>query len=157
MGLNDFLKKLFGNKSQRDMKEIQPFVDRINAVYPEIAALSDDELRGRTQAVMQRLQDAVAPERARIKELKENVEQLEVEQREKNWAEVDKLEKEITAKFEDVLNDSIAEVFSIVKSTGHRFSQVDEVVVTATDFDKELAVNKDFVRIAGDNAIYNTI
>ena len=87
MGLNDFLKKLFGNKSQRDMKEIQPFVDRINAVYPEIAALSDDELRGRTQAVMQRLQDAVAPERARIKELKENVEQLEVEQREKNWAE----------------------------------------------------------------------
>ena len=156
MGFNDFLKKLFGNKSQRDLKEIQPYVDRINAVYPEIDALSHDELRARTQAVMQRLQDAVADDRKQIAALKEGIEELEVEQREKNWEEIDRLEKGIVDKFEKILDDSIAEVFAIVKSTGHRFTVNDEIVVTATQFDRDLAVTKDFVRIEGDKAIYTT-
>ena len=104
MGFNDFLKKLFGNKSLRDMKEIQPYVDKINAIYPEIAALSDDELRARTQAIMQKLQDTVAPQRARIKEIKDSIEAMAIDEREKSWSEVDKLEKEITAKLEEVHN-----------------------------------------------------
>ena len=98
MGINDFLKKLFGNKSQRDLKEIQPYVDRVNEVYPEIAALSNDELRARTQAVMDRLQDAVKLEKETIKALKDNIESLDVEQREKNWEEIDRLEKTIVEK-----------------------------------------------------------
>ena len=156
MGFNDFLKKLFGNKSLRDMKEIQPYVDKINAIYPEIAALSDDELRARTQAIMQKLQDTVAPQRARIKEIKDSIEAMAIDEREKSWSEVDKLEKEITAKLEEVLTESIHEVFAIVKNTGYRFSQVEEIVVTATDFDRELAVTKDFVTIDGDKAIFKT-
>ncbi|MEG0992426.1 MAG: preprotein translocase subunit SecA [Bacteroidales bacterium] len=156
MGLNDFLKKIFGNKSQRDLKEIQPYVDKINAIYPEIAALSNDELRNRTQAVMQRLQEAVAAEREQIAKLKEGIEDMEVEAREKNWAEIDRLEKAIVDKYEEVLEAAIPEVFSIVKNTGHRFTNADEIEVTATDFDRELAVTKDFVRIEGDKAIYST-
>ncbi|MEG2946400.1 MAG: preprotein translocase subunit SecA, partial [Bacteroidales bacterium] len=156
MGLNDFLKKIFGNKSQRDLKEIQPYVDKINAIYPEIAALSNDELRNRTQAVMQRLQEAVAAEREQIAKLKEGIEDMEVEAREKNWAEIDRLEKAIVDKYEEVLEAAIPEVFSIVKNTGLRFTNADEIEVTATDFDRELAVTKDFVRIEGDKAIYST-
>ena len=156
MGLNDFLKKIFGNKSQRDLKEIQPYVDKINAIYPEIAALSDDELRDRTQQIMQRLQDAVKAEREQIAQLKEGIEELDIEQREKNWEEIDQLEKAIVDKYEEVLDEVIPEVFSIVKNTGYRFTNADEIVVTATDFDRELAVTKDFVRIEGDKAIYST-
>ncbi|MEG1617411.1 MAG: preprotein translocase subunit SecA [Bacteroidales bacterium] len=156
MGINEILKKFFGNKSQRDMKEIQPYVDRINAVYPEIEALSIDELRQRTQDVMKRLQDAVVSEKEQIAKLKEGIEELDVEEREKNWSEIDRLEKAVIDKFEEVLDASLPEVFSIVKNTGYRFSQADEIVVTATDFDRELAVTKDFVRIEGDKAIYAT-
>lgn len=156
MGLNDLLKKIFGNKSQRDLKEIQPYVDRINAVYPEIAALTIDELRQRTQDVMQRLQDAVKEDRELIANLKSGIEDLEIEERENKWSEIDRLEKGILEKYETVLDESLPEVFAIVKNTGYRFSQADEVVVTATDFDREIAVTKDFVRIEGDKAIYNT-
>ncbi|MDO5572153.1 MAG: preprotein translocase subunit SecA [Bacteroidales bacterium] len=156
MGINDILKKIFGNKSQRDLKEIQPYVDKINAVYPEIAALSIDELRQRSQDVMKHLQDSVLDEKSKIEELKKDIEEKDVEEREKNWAEIDKLEKAIIAKYEEVLDASIPEVFSIVKNTGFRFSQADEIEVTATQFDRDLAVNHDFVRIEGDKAIYST-
>ena len=156
MSFNNFLKKLFGNKSQRDMKEIQPFVDKINAVYPEVAALSNDELRGRTQAIMASLQDAVKEDREQIKSLKDNIESLDFDEREKSWAEIDKLEKGIIQKMENILNDSIYEVYAIVRNTGERFSKADEIEVTATDFDRELAVTRDFVRIEGDKAIYKT-
>ena len=156
MSFNNFLKKLFGNKSQRDMKEIQPLVDKINSVYPEIAALSNDELRARTQAIMDSLQNAVKEDRENIKTLKENIETLEFDEREKNWAEIDKLEKGIIQKMEDILNESIYEVYSIVKNTGYRFSQSNEIEVTATQFDRDLAVTRDFVRIEGDKAIYTT-
>lgn len=156
MGLNDILKKLFGNKSQRDLKEIQPYVDRVASIYTEIAALSIDELRQRTQDVMLRLQDAVADEKKTIVELKAQIEELEVEDREKNWIEIDRLEKAVIEKYEEVLEAAIPEVFAIVKNTGFRFAQLDEVVVTATNFDRELAVVKDFVRIEGDKAIYTT-
>ncbi|MEG1587144.1 MAG: preprotein translocase subunit SecA, partial [Bacteroidales bacterium] len=156
MGFNDFLKKIFGNKSQRDLKEIQPYVDKINEIYPEIEALSNDELRNRTQQVMQRLQDAVAAEREQIANLKEGIEDQDIEEREKKWSEIDLLEKAIIDKYEEVLEAAIPEVFAIVKNTGYRFTNSDEIEVTATDFDRELAVTKDFVRIEGDKAIYAT-
>ena len=156
MNFNDLLKKLFGNKSQRDLKEIQPWVDKVKAVYPAIEKLSNDELRARTQAIMQGLQDSVAADRKKIDELKAGVESLEVEKREAVWNEIDKIKKNVLETLEKGLMDALPEVFAIVKNTGYRFANNETVVVTATDMDRELAATKDFVTIDGDKAIYNT-
>ena len=155
MGFADILSSLFGNKSQRDLKEINPYVDRIKAVYPSIEKLSHDELRAKTAEIRQQVQDYVATEKNKIAELKAGVEALEIDQREDVWAEVDKLEKEVTDKYEEVLEKVLPEVFSIVKETARRLTENEEVVVTATEFDKELAQNHDFVSIDGDKAIYH--
>jgi preprotein translocase subunit SecA len=154
MGFADILSSLFGNKSQRDLKEINPYVDCIRAVYPSIEKLSHDELRAKTIDIRQQVQDYVATEKNKIAELKAGVEALEIDQREDVWAEVDKLEKEVTDKYEEVLEKVLPEVFSIVKETARRFTQNEEIVVTATDFDRELAETHDFVNIDGDKAIY---
>ncbi len=154
MGFIDFLSKLFGNKSQRDLKEINPYVEKIKAAYPAIEKLTDNELRAKTAEIRQRIQDYVADERGRITELKKHIETLEIDQREEAWAEVDKLEKEIVAKYEIILDEVLPDVFAIVKDTGRRFTENDEIVVDATDFDRQLSVTQDFVRIEGDKAIY---
>ena len=154
IGFNDLLTKLFGNKSQRDLKEITPWVDKIKAVYPSIQQLSNDELRARVDAIKQRIQDAVAEEKAKAKELCDSIEKTEIEERESIWAEVDKIEKVILDKMEVKLNEELPEAFAIMKDTARRFAENEEVVVTATPFDRELAPRHDFVRIEGDKAIY---
>ena len=154
MGFNEFMTKLFGNKSQRDLKEITPYVDKIKAVYPSIKALSNDELRAKTDEIKQRIQDYVAAERAQVEELRKGIDDKELEERESIWAEVDKIEKAITDKMEEVLEESLPEVFSIMKETARRFTENEEVVVTATDFDRDLATKYDFVRIEDDKAIF---
>ena len=95
MGLVEFITKLFGNKSQKDMREIMPYVEKIKVVYDEIDALSNDELRGRSAALMARIQERVADKKARIAELKANIEDLEIDKREKVYNEVDRIEKEL--------------------------------------------------------------
>ena len=152
MGFNDFLGKILGNKSQRDLKEITPFVDKIKAAYSEISALSNDELRARTEILKTRIQDYVSVEVARIEELKVNIEEIELELREKSYTEIDKLEKEITSKYEEILDIVLPEAFSIMKDTARRLTENSEVIVTATDFDRDLAANHDFVTIHGDKA-----
>ena len=152
MGFNDVLKKLFGNKAQRDLKEIEPYVERIKQAYEQIEKLSNDELRGRTESIKQRIQDYVQPERDRIAELKARIETTEINQREKIYDEVDKLEKEITDKYEKALDEVLPEAFAIMKDTARRFAQNDEVVVTANDFDRSLAARHDFVYIEDDKA-----
>ena len=154
MGFNEFMTKLFGNKSQRDLKEITPYVDKIKAVYPSIQQLSNDELRAKTDEIKQRIQNYVADERAQVEELRKGIDDKELEEREAIWAEVDKIEKAITDKMEVVLEESLPEVFSIMKETARRFSENEEVVVTATDFDRDLATKHDFVRIEDDKAIF---
>jgi len=154
MGFADILTSLFGNKAQRDLKEITPYVDRIKAVYPEIQRLSHDELRAKTAEIRQQVQDYVATEKAKIAELKASVETLDIDQREEIWAEVDKLEKEVTEKYEEVLEKVLPEAFSVVKETARRLTENEEIEVLATEFDKELAETHDFVRIEGDKAIY---
>ena len=154
MGFLEFITKLFGNKSQRDLKEITPYVDKIKAVYPSIQALSNDELRAKTEEIKQRIQDYVAEERAQVEALRQGIEEKELEEREAVWAEVDKIEKNITDKMEVVLEQSLPEVFAIMKDTARRFTENTEVVVTANDFDRELATRFDFVRIENDKAIY---
>ena len=95
MGFNDILKKLFGNKSQRDLREIQPYVDRILAEYAKIESLDNDELRRRVTDIREQIQESVAPEKARIAEIKDNIESVEYDERENMWEEVDKIEKTI--------------------------------------------------------------
>lgn len=147
--------KLFGNKSQRDLKEIQPYVDKIKAVYPSIEKLSNDELRAKTDEIKQRIQDYVSTERKQVEEIRKSVEGLELEERENAWSEVDKLEKQITDKMETVLDESLPEVFSLMKETARRFKENAEVRVTATQFDRDLAAKHDFVEIDGDTAVWH--
>jgi len=154
MGFNDFLGKLLGSKGQRDLKEITPFVDKIKAVYEGIVTLSNDELRARTETLKTRIQEYVSVDVARIAELKANIEETEIDLREKIYAEIDKLEKDITSKYEEILDEILPEAFSIMKDTARRLTENSEVIVTANDFDRELAANHDFVTIQGDQAHY---
>lgn len=154
MGFVEVLSKLFGNKSQRDLREIMPYVDKVKAVYPEIQSLDNDALRERTEQLKQRLADAVAADKQRIAELKASVEQIEIEKREKVYREVDKLEKDIADTYEKVLLEILPEAFAIVKDTARRFAENETIEVTATDFDRDLAAARDFVHIDGDKAVY---
>ena len=154
MGFNEILSKFFGNKSQRDMKEISPYVDRIKEAYPAIKVLNNDELRNKTQEIRAGIQNSVSEERNRIAELKSGIEELELEKRESIYSEIDKLEKAILEKMEIALDEALPDVFSIVKETARRFTENAETVVTASDFDRDLAAKHDFVRIEDDKAIY---
>jgi len=154
MGFNEILSKVFGNKSQRDMKEISPYVERIKEAYPAIKELNNDELRNKTLEKRAGIQNSVTEERNRIAELKEGIEDLELEKRENIYSEIDKLEKTILEKMEIALDEALPDVFSIVKETARRFTENTEIVVTATDFDRDLAAKHDFVRIEDDKAIY---
>ena len=154
MGISDFLKKIMGNKAQRDMKEISPEVERIKTAYENIKLLSNDELRARTELLKTKIQDAITSENIRIAELKASIEDTELHLREKIYNEVDKIEKEITDKIEKVLEEILPEAFAIVKDTARRWHENAETTVTATDFDRNLAAKYDFVSIEGDKAIY---
>lgn len=152
MGFNDILKKVFGNKAQRDLKEIEPYVEKVKAAYEIIKKLSNDELRGRTESIKARIQEFVAPEISRIAELKASIEATEINLREKIYAEVDKLEKEVVEKYEKVLEEVLPDAFAIMKETARRLTEDKEIVVTANDFDRDLAAKYDFVTINGDKA-----
>ena len=151
MSFLEIITKLFGNKAQKDMRAIQPIVDQIKAAYETIDALSNDELRARSWALMDKLQAAVADKKARIAELKASIEGTEIEKREKIYNEVDKLEKEIKEVYEQVLTEILPEAYAIVKSTARRFAQSETVEVTATEMDRALAADPrfDFVEIVG--------
>ncbi len=154
MGLNDIISKIFGNKAQRDLKEVNPVVKKVQDAYDGIKRLSNDELRNRTKELEKRIEASVAAERTQIDELKAGMEGVDLDQREAVWNQIDKLEKEITEKFEKVLEEVLPEAFSLMKDTARRFAENEEIVVTATDFDRDLSAKHDFVRIEGDTAIY---
>ena len=156
MGFNEFISKLFGNKAQRDMKEMMPILEKIKAVYPQIEQLDNDGLRTRTQAVKNRITESVRTERNDIAELRDGIEALDIEEREKVYTEIDKLEKQIDDKLEKALNEALPEVFAIVKDTARRFKDNETLTVTATDFDRKIATKFDFVAINGDTAIFKT-
>lgn len=154
MAFNRIISKLFGNKAQRDSREIAPYVKKIQAIYPEIEQLSNDELRARTKDVEKRIHDYVSEEKGKIDKLKEGIEEIDLEEREVIWEEIDKIENEISDKFEVILEELMPEAFAIMKDTARRFTQNEETVVTATQFDRDLAAKHDFVHIDGDKAIY---
>jgi len=157
MNFNKFLKSLFGDKSTRDMKLIQPLVEKVKAVSPEIEKLDNDALRQRTKAIQHQVQDSAKEQKTRIEELKGTIESTPIDERADIFAQIDKIEKEVLDIYEKALDEVMPEVFAIVKETAKRFAQNEETIVTATDFDRELAGDpkKDFITIDGDKAIYH--
>ena len=154
MDINKFLSKLFGNKSTRDMKLIQPWVEKIKAAYPAIHELDHDALRARTLELRQQVQASATELRAKIEELKAKIEDTPLEDREVIFNKIDKLETQVLDRMDEALTEVLPDVFAIVKDTARRFAENAEITVTATDFDRELAATHDFVRIEGDKAIY---
>ena len=155
MNFLEIITKLFGNKAQKDMRAIQPIVDQIKEEYEKIDALSHDELRAHSHALMDKLQEAVADRKNRIAELKASIEGTPIEKREKIYNEVDRLEKEIKDEYERVMNEILPEAYAIVKSAARRFAQNETIAVKATDLDRDLAAEHDFLDIEGDQAIYH--
>ena len=157
MNFNKILKSLFGDKSSRDMKLIQPFVEKVKAESPKIEALSNDALRERTQEIRAQVQAAATEQKAEIEKLKATIEQTPLDERADIFAHIDKLEKEALEKYEEALNEVMPEVYAIVKDTARRFAENEDTIVTANDFDRELAGDprKDFITIDGDKAYYH--
>ncbi len=157
MGFNNFLKSLFGDKSTRDMKLIQPLVEKVKKAYPEIHALDNDQLRAKTKEIQSYVQESAAEQKKQILELKSKIEDTPIEEREAIFNQIDKLDKEVLDIYEKALDEVMPVAFSIVKETARRFAENEETIVTATDFDRELAGDptKDFITIDGDKAIYH--
>ena len=155
MNLNKILQSLFGNKSTRDMKLIQPLVEKVKATYEEIKAHSNDQLRAKTKEIQAQVQNAAKEQKEKIAKLKAQIEETPIDERETLFNQIDKLEKEALEIYEVALNEVMPVAYGIMHDTARRFTENEEIVVTATDFDRELAATKDFVRIEGDNAIYS--
>lgn len=155
MDINKVLSKLFGNKSTRDMKEVQPLVEEIKAVYDSIDSLDNDALRAKTKELQNQVQHSADDLREEINKLKETIETLPIEDREDVFNHIDKLEKDVLERFEKELNKVMPEAFSIMKSTARRFAEGKDVIVTANDFDRKLAATHDFVDIDGEHAVYH--
>ena len=157
MNFNKILLSLFGNKSTRDMKLIQPLVEKVKEAYPAIKELSNDQLRAKTKEIQKYVQDSAKEQKDKIAELKAKIEETPIDEREGIFSAIDKLEKEALEVYEKALNEVMPVAFSIVKDTARRFAENEETVVTATDLDRQLAANpkNDFITIDGDNAIYH--
>jgi preprotein translocase subunit SecA len=154
MEFNNIISKIFGNKAQRDLREINPIVKKVQEAYTEIEKLTNDGLRAKTKELENYIRTQVAEKRTQIEQLKTGMEEIDLNEREAVWNQIDKLEKEITEKYAQVLNEVLPTAFAIMKETARRFTENKEIVVTATAFDRDLAASHDFVRIEGDKAIY---
>ena len=154
--INNILQVFVGTKAQRDLSEVQPVVETIKTVYQEIVNLTNDELRNRSSELKIKIREYIRPDEEEINALKSKGESDDtpVDEIETIYTQVDKLEKELDKKTEKILNDILPEAFSIVKETARRFKENERVIVTANDFDREQAANKDSVIIEGDKAIY---
>jgi preprotein translocase subunit SecA len=154
--INKILSNFFGTKAQRDLSEIQPYVNKVKTAYDGIINLTNDQLRERSEELKRKVRSHIQPEKEQIEQLKSKAENDEtpVDEVEKIYNQVDKLEKEVTQKIEGILMDILPEAFAIIKETARRFKENERVVVTANDFDKDLAAVKDNVLIEGDKAVY---
>ncbi|MGB4329710.1 MAG: DEAD/DEAH box helicase, partial [Tenuifilum sp.] len=156
MGLSNFLTKFFGTKSDRDLRELMPIVNKIREAYPRYTTLTNDQLREETDRLRKVVRDYIAEDEAKVEQLKAQMEsdEIDYEEKERVYKEVERLTKQIDDKIEEVLNQVLPDAFSIVKETARRFKENEIIEVTATQFDRDLAARKDFVTIQGDKAIY---
>ncbi|MBN1768438.1 MAG: preprotein translocase subunit SecA [Prolixibacteraceae bacterium] len=155
MGITQFLGGLFGTKSDRDIKEIMPVVDAIKAEYDKIINFSHDELRSETEKIKKQIADYIKSEEDEIAELKSKAEDAEIEESEKMYDRIDKLTETIDEKLEEVLKQVLPRAFAVVKETARRFKENEQIEVTATDFDREMAARYDHIAINGDTATWN--
>ena len=155
MALASIIGKIFGTKAERDMKLVKPYLDQILVQYDIIDKLSNDELRAKSTELKEKLRAVEAPFEARIEEIRQALEgDIPVSEKEKLATESDKLVKDEDEAIEKCLDEILPVAFSIMKSTARRFAENEFIEVTATQFDRDLSINKDFVRIEGDKAIY---
>jgi len=156
--LNIF-KKILGDKSKKDLKEINPFVDKVIEAYKDIENLTNDELRGKTSEFKKRIADYISEEEDEIVRLKETMESnpdMDVDEKEENYSIIDKLSKTSYDKTQDILNQILPEAFAVMKETARRFADNESVEVTANEFDGELSITYDSINIKGDKAYYNS-
>ena len=156
--LTSLIKLIFGSKADKDRKQIEPYVNKIKEIYPKISALSNDELRAHSANLMKQIADFIADDEAHIVEQKAKLEldTTSLDDKEKISKDIDQTVKRIDEKIEQKLDEILPEAFAIMKDTARRFAENETVVVTANDFDRNLAAEKDFVTIEGDKAIYAT-
>ena len=155
MSVLSFLGKIFGNKSQRDLKEIQPIIDKINAIGPTLKDLTNDQLRAKIDDVRADLAAATKEHQDIIDQRKAQIDDLPFDQRQPLWDEIDEHEKKILDILEDKLNEHLPIVFATMRETAARFAANETIEVTATELDRRLAgQGKEFVSIDGDKAIW---
>lgn len=156
MGFNDILKSLFGNKADRDMKELRPIVEQVNVEWEKIKGLTHDELRAVANEMKLHVREYIHAEEEEIQALKRRVEEEKpsIEEREKIYDRIDSLEEQIDKKVEEVLTELMPKAFAVMKDTARRFAENEEIEVMANQFDRDLSVEHDFVEIEGDKAIY---
>jgi preprotein translocase subunit SecA len=153
--INDFLGLFLGNKYERDMKEINPFVDKIHIEFEKLQGISNDQLRDKTQELRKKILEFVTEDENQIKSIKESAESEEdVYRKEESYNEIDKIEKQIDEKLETVLDECVPEAFAIVKETARRFKENVELEVTARQFDRDLAATRESITIKGDKAYW---
>ena len=156
MGIANIFKKIFGSKAERDLKLLNPILEKVLVAYDKVDKLSDDELRALVDELKKKIRDAVALEEKRVEEIKEELEKdIPLVQKADLATESDKLVKKIDEKIEEVLLEILPDAFAVVKSTARRFTENTTIKVKATDFDKDLSASKDFVQIEDDYAIWN--
>ncbi len=156
--LGNIIKKVFGDKASRDLKEAQPFVEKIKVEFPKLNDISNDELRAKTDDFKRRIAEKIADEQARIDLLRNEIEEnpkMAIADRESRYEEIDKLEEQTLGEIEDVLMEILPEAFAVMKETARRFTENTEIMVTARDMDREIAAKRDGVRIEGEKAIWS--
>jgi preprotein translocase subunit SecA len=152
--LNSILGKLFGKKSDRDIKEVSPVIAKIKEEYSRITTLSNDGLREESDRIKQIIDSRIKPEEDEINQLKIAVEEADIQESEKIYEKIDKLESQIDTKLEEVLNEVLPAAFALVKETARRFVENENVEVTAREYDRDLAATRNHVIINGDKAFW---
>jgi len=153
-GIFNLVSKLFGNKYDKDVKDIHPILDKIHQEFDQLHTISHDDLRNKTKLLQEEISADIQTEKDNIHSLKEKSNHTDVNEREEIYKEIDRIEKDIIAKIEEKLNDILPQAFAIVKETARRFTDNDSLEVLASENDKELAAKKDFISIDGDKAVY---
>ncbi|NCB07201.1 MAG: preprotein translocase subunit SecA, partial [Bacteroidia bacterium] len=148
------LGKILGNKSERDIKEVSPLVEKIKEEYKRISQLSNDGLRLESDKLKQIIDERIKPEEDEIASLKLKVEEADILENEKIYEQVDKLEARIDEKLEEVLNEVLPAAFALIKETARRFTENETVEVTANQFDRDLAAKRESIIINGEKAIW---
>lgn len=154
--VNKLLNQVFGNKSDKDIKELLPIVNEINQNFESYVSLTNDQLRGKTYELRARIKETIKEDEAKVAELKSKIEDdnLDIVQKEEIYAEIDSIDKNIVDQVEATLKEILPEAFAVVKETARRFKENDELQVTATEMDKELAPDRKHIRIGGESAYW---